>query len=404
MSVQTNPATPNKVRIVIAGAGFAGIRAARRLSRHAGLEVTLISPEDTFTYYPQLYHAATGGTRKESALPLTEVLAGCPVQVVKARLASFDPAAHTVATDTGQTLPYNKLILALGSVTNYFGIPGLAEFSYDIKSINGAERFKQHLHQQLTDQHAADLNYAIVGGGPTGIELAGALSDYLERIVRSHGITKPNYQIELIEAAPSLLPRMPAGVGTRVQTQLEDLGVRVMTGSAVEGETADSLNLKGEKIHSKTVVWTAGVANNPFFKDNASLFTLAKNGKVEVNEYLESQPDVYIAGDNAATQFSGMAQTALYDADFIVNDIFRQQVQQIRKTYKAKSPISAIPVGNGWAVVLWGPLKLYGALGWILRRLADLIGYADIEGWGPKAVRVWLADGRREDNCPVCQK
>jgi NADH dehydrogenase len=396
MTTTTQP----KSKIIIVGGGFAGLRAARRLSRHRDLEVTLISSGDSFSYYPQLYHSATGGSRSESAIPLTDILGGKPVTVVQDTITKLDPESRTLTGSTGNTYKYDELVLALGSVTNYFGIKGLPEFSYDIKTIAGAERFKRALHEELLD-HKPDLNYVVVGGGPTGVELAAALDSYLERITKLHGVKKPTYKLELVEAAPRLLPRSSEAMSARVQKQLEHLGIDVMTNSVVQAETATALKLKGESIATKTVVWTAGVSNNPFFKDHANLFTLAKNGKVEVDAHLMGRPHVYVIGDNAATQYSGLAQTAINDADYVVSDIVRAHRHQSRRAYKPKAPISVIPAGERWAAAQWGPVAIYGYAGYILRRLADLVGYADMESW-PKALKVWLQDSRREDNCPIC--
>ncbi|HSX00681.1 MAG TPA: FAD-dependent oxidoreductase, partial [Candidatus Saccharimonas sp.] len=272
MTPTTNPAT-QPIRLVIAGAGFAGIRAARHLGRSQRFQVTLITPEDAFSYYPQLYHAATGGVRSESAIPLTELFAGCHIELIKDKVATLNADGHTITTESGRTVPYDKLVLALGSVTNYFGIAGLPEFSHDIKTIAGAERFKDHLHQELTQDHKTDINYVVVGGGPTGIELAAALGDYLHRIVKLHHIEQPNYRINLVEAAPRLLPRSPDAFATHIHQRLLKLGVNVMTGLAVEGETVDALKLKGKgDMPTHTVVWTAGVSNNPFYKANEKLF------------------------------------------------------------------------------------------------------------------------------------
>jgi NADH dehydrogenase len=390
-----------KPRILVVGGGFAGVRAARRLSSASHLDVTLISADDSFAYFPQLYHSATGGARTESSIPLADIMGDRAVKLVKDTITKLDPAEQTVTGASGAVYPYEELILALGSVTNYFGIQGLPEFSYDIKTITGAERFKHHLHQELIEDKKPDLNYVVVGGGPTGVELSAALGSYLHRITRLHGLAKPKYQIELVEAAPRILPRSPESVSARVQRQLESLGVKVMTGSVVEAETADALKLKGESIASKTVVWTAGVSNNPFFKANAEQFALAKNGKVEVDEHLQAHPHVYVIGDNAATQFSGLAQTAISDADFVAIDIRHALAGSRRPAYKPVAPINVIPAGERWAAAQWGPVNIYGYPGFILRRLADLVGYADIESW-PRAAMVWLEDSRREDGCPIC--
>jgi NADH dehydrogenase len=396
-------ANQNVKKIVIAGGGFGGVRAARKLARLTGVQVTLISDSDAFTYYPQLYHAATGGSRAESAIPLAELLAGTSVQIVTDSVTTVDHAKHRLTGASKATYEYDELILALGSVTNYFGIKGLEEFAYNIKSIDGAERFKRHLHTQLVDEKRPDAHYVVVGGGPTGIELAGALGEYLRRIMRLHGMATPKYTIELVEAAPRLLPRMPENQARKIQERLESLGVHVSTGTVVEAETATDLRLKGEEMQTKTVVWTAGVANNSFFKNNAKEFTLAKNGRVEVDVHMEAHPQLYVIGDNASTPFGGLAQTAIADADFVASDIARKLGGQPRPAYQQKPGVSVIPVGSHWAAVQWSSLQLYGLSGWILRRLADLAAYGDIESW-PKALQVWGKDHYHEDDCPLCAK
>ena len=392
-----------KVRkIVIAGGGFGGVRLAEQLASRRDLAVTLVSDRDYFAYYPQMYHAATGGSRSESALPLQELFAGTNVELVIDSAVSFDPKAKTLTTATKRVLPYDYLALALGNVTNYFGIKGLEEYSYSIKSIEGAERFKRHLHQEFIEHQKPESSYVIVGAGPTGVELAAALGPYLHRIAHSHGVAKPQYHIDLVEAAPRVLPRSAEKVSARVQRRLERLGVTVMTGAVVEGETATSLKLKGQGITTQTVVWTAGVANSPFYKQNVQLFTLAKNGRVEVDGHLQASEGVYVIGDNANTTYTGLAQIAIADADFVATDITRRLDTRLRLSYKPKRPITVTPVGRRWAVVEWGSLHLYGYLGWWLRRASDLVAYHDIESW-PRALRVWLQDSRREDDCAICQ-
>ena len=390
------------VQIVVVGGGFGGVRLANELSQDDRIAVTLISAQDYFAYYPQLYHAATGGMRTESAIPLSELFSGSTVEVVIDSVTDLDAHQREVATAAKNIYKYDYLVLAMGNVTNYFGIKGLEEYAYSIKTIDGAEKFKHHLHQELIEDKKPDAHYLIAGAGPTGVELAAALGEYLQSIIKLHNISQPNYGIYLVEAAPRVLPRASESVSARVQQRLESLGVTVMTGATVEGETATEMNLKGESLESKTVVWTAGVANNPFFKAHDKIFKIAKNGKVEVDKHLQAKDGIYVIGDNAATAYSGLAQTAVHDANYVASDITDRLEKHPRTSYKPQKPISVIPVGKGWAVVEWGNLKLYGYKGWILRRLGDLVAYHDIERW-PKALRVWLQEPKRQDDCPVCQ-
>lgn len=393
----------SKRDVLIIGGGFAGVRTALSLGRRDDISVTLISSSETFAYYPQLYHAATGGSRAEASIPLLELLGDTNVKIIIDTINIVDPNARTVTGASGEVYPYTQLVLALGTVTNYFGIPGMEQYSFNIKTIDGATRFKKHLHEQLIQGSKPELHYVIVGGGPTGIELASALSEYMERIVTLHGVMAPKYRIDLVEAAPRLLPRSSEGHSAKVTARLKKLGVNVMTGAVVEGETVDRLELKGRDIKTGTVVWTAGVANNPFFHNNAEHFTLAKNGRVEVDAHMEALPNVYVIGDNAATKFGGLAETAIGDARFVAADIKRKLSGHNRKAYKQRVPTSVIPVGNGWAAVEHGNIRIYGYLGWILRRAGDFIGYADIESL-PRAIKVWRRDNERQDECPICTK
>jgi NADH dehydrogenase len=393
--------TPPATRILIVGGGFGGIRAAVKLSQQPGFDVTLISNLTTFAYYPQFYHSATGGSRSESALPLDDVLAGTNVKHIQDVITGIDPAARTVSSQGGATYSYDELIMALGCVTNYFGIAGLKEFSFGIKSIDEAEEFKRHLHGQLLSEHKPDLNYVIVGGGPTGVELAASLDAYLERITKLHGLEPRNDFVTLVEAAPRLLPRSSEAVSAKVKQKLESLGVKVLVGATVKAETAEALQLEGQSIATHTVVWTAGTAVNPFYFSNGQHFQLGKGGRVMVSDHLEAKPNVYVIGDNAATPYSGLAITAVRDADYVAADIIRARTGRPRPTYAPKPPISVIPVGEGWAVAEYQKWHVFGLMGAVLRRLADLVGYADIESW-PKAIKVWLQDSRHEDNCPVC--
>jgi NADH dehydrogenase len=160
------------LKVVIVGGGFAGVKTALILSNYSQVQVTLISSAENFFYFPQLYHAATGGIMAESAIPLTKLFAGKSVQLVRDTVTTFDPDKKHVTGASKESYAYDRLILAMGAVTNYFGIQGLEEFSYDIKSPVGADRFKRHLHKQLIEDKKPDVNYVVVGGGPTGVELS----------------------------------------------------------------------------------------------------------------------------------------------------------------------------------------------------------------------------------------
>jgi NADH dehydrogenase len=391
----------NKQKVVIVGGGFGGVKAALDLSEDRRFEVTLISENDDFRYYPSIYHTATGGSREVTSIPLAELFEDRTANIVKARINSLDRAQKRVTTADGNDIDYDYLILAMGVVTNYFHIPGLPELSYGIKTLEDAEEFKKHLHQQIIDERKPDLNYIVVGGGPTGIELAGVLGDYIKYICKKHDIEPRKIHVDLVEAAPRLVPRMPKRMSKKIAKQLRKKGVKLYLNAKVQGQTADELLVSGKPIRSHSVVWTAGMTNNPFFADQE--FQLTKTGKVRVDQYLQAEPSIFVIGDNADTPYSGMAQTALYDGAYIARSLITiVGHQKTPEPYMAKKPIYVMPAGPNWAAVLWGSVKLYGRTGWAIRRVADFIGYRDYEPIF-KASKHWFAEYEREDLCERCK-
>ncbi len=201
----------------------------------------------------------------------------------------------------------------------------------------------------------------------------------------------------MLEAMPRLLPKMSEKTSAKVKQRLEKLGVKVLLNEKVESASQDGLKVNGKPLKSHTVIWTSGVANNPFFSENAEHFELAKNGKVIVDEYMRTNDGIYVIGDNAATSFSGLAQTALHDAKFVASNIKRRKSGGKAKKYKAVLPPVVIPLGENWAVFEWHWMKLYGWPASLLRRAADLVGYTDILPLG-QALGQWHAQTIVEDD------
>jgi NADH dehydrogenase len=252
----------------------------------------------------------------------------------------------------------------------------------------------------MVDERRPDLNYVIVGAGPTGIELAGALPHYLRHIMKNHGQPANRaIHIDLIEAAPRLLPRLPRKTSNSVRRRLRKLGIKLYLHSVVQAETADELTISGKPIRSHTVIWTAGVTNHPFFSNNH--FLVMPRGKVAVDVYLQADDSVFVLGDNANTPYSGMAQTALRDGAFVARNLRRRASGKKFKSYVAKQPITVIPAGPRWAAVVWRKVELSGWLGYILREGADLLGFHDLEPW-PVATKQFLTEFSSQDDCEVC--
>jgi len=381
-----------KVNIVIVGGGFGGIKTALELAKKKTHSITLISNSPNFLYYPALFSTATGHSHKESWVPLKEIFKKVPnVRIVMDTVTTYCPENKQVVGASNRRYKFDKLVLSLGSVTTYFGIDGLDAYSYGIKSEDEIRNLQKHLVEELSDGSDDEKNYVIIGGGPTGVELAGALGEYLKILRKYFNAAEPNHaKISLIEAAPRILPRMSEKTSAVAQKRLEKLGVNVETEKRVEGLTADSLIVNGDPLMTQTVIWTSGVANAPFYKENEKLFILDNRNNVVVDEYMLAAPDVYVIGDNAATPYAGLAQTALHDAMYVA-----KHINGSKKKYKAVHPPSVVPVGHRWAVFEWKKLRFAGFPGGVLRRMADLIGYHDVLpiGW---ALTAWKAGTQRE--------
>jgi NADH dehydrogenase len=374
------------LNVTIVGGGFGGIKAALELSKDRNARITLISDRSYFQYYPALFSTATGHDSRESFVPLSEIFrARKNVHVIRDTITSIDPSTRVLKGE--KAFLYIKVILALGSVTTYFGIEGLNTYAFGIKSQQEIKKLQSHLWQEMSDGADDEKHYVVIGAGPTGVELAGALGAYVLQLRRHFGIKKKRVSINLIEAAPRVLPRSSEKTSRSAAKRLKELGVHVEVNKKVEKQTAEALIVNGRPLPTQTVIWTSGVANAPFFAKNAKHFHMNERGKVIVDEFLRASEHVYVIGDNAATPYAGLAQTALHDAIFVA-----RHLKGAQKKYSAKLPPTVVPIGENWAVFEWGRLHFGGWPGGVMRHLADIVGYSDVLpiGWAMKA---WRAQG-----------
>lgn len=384
------------MNITIVGGGFGGVKAALELAASADTTITLITDKPDFQYYPALYGAATGRSHLQSWVPLETIFAGKPnVTVVIDTITGITPETKQLQGQSGTVYAYETCILALGTVTTYFGIEGLDQHTYGIKSAAEVAQLQQHIYSDLTEHRDVDKRYVIIGAGPTGVELAAAMGSYLKRLCKKMGIKRPRLHIDLIEASPRVLPRSGEKASRMVERRLRRLGVNVQTGKSVESAEDGRLTVSGQTLVSHTVIWTSGVANHPFYTANQQHFQFAPNKRVEVNEYLQVNDSLYVIGDNAATPYTGLAQTALHDGLFVARNLRRAQQGKPMKPYAAVLPVSVVPVGARWAILEWRWIRFGGWAGAIMRRAADFIGYSDVLPLG-QALGVWRAP--REKN------
>ncbi len=392
-----------KENILIIGGGFSGIKAAQTLAKYSKyFNITLVSDSDNFRYYPTLFHLATGGDNKFSSIPLSEIFNNTSVKVIIGTADILDRNNKSITLTDKTVLGYDKLLLGLGVITNYFDIEGLEQYSYSIKTEARAKEFNKFLHDYIKNNKAPDSNYVVVGGGPTGIELAAQLPSYIRHLLQTHDIHHKAIHVELIEALPKLLPRLPKDYSKIISHRLNNLGVSLRLASAVTAQTNDSIIINNETVFSKTVIWTAGVTNHPFY--NTNNFSMTKHNKVSVDIYLQAEDSIYVMGDNANTPNSGLAQTALHDGYFISKNLIRIAKNETPLSYKPKKIITIIPVGKHWAAVLVNKIKLYGLTGAALRHMADIEGYHSVLSWR-QTIKLLLPNFKKmSGKCPYCDE
>ena len=396
--------TSKKTKILILGGGFAGIKVIRNLYKNTGLDITLVSDQETFRYGATIWRATTGYLKEASYIPIASLIPDVPnVRFVHGSAKKIDRKNRIVTTKSGDKYSYDYCVIGLGVITSYFGIEGLEKYSYSIKSSQGFDAFRSHLHDELTADHELDKNYVVVGAGPTGAELAAALKTYIKKIAHHHGIKKSHVSLDLIEAAPRVLPTLSPKASDAALKRLKSLGVHVMTSKVVKAETAKTLVVGDKSIPTKTVIWTAGVTNNPFFNDNADQFTMNEKKRVVVDEQLRVDPHTFVIGDSAATKYSGLALTALHNASYVSKHIQNDIVGKATSSYKPLKPVTIIPIGDGWSVFQWRSLVLSGKLASFMRTIYDLIGYGEVMGVGA-AWNLWLKRNKKQESCPNCQQ
>ncbi|MZQ87003.1 pyridine nucleotide-disulfide oxidoreductase [Paenibacillus sp. 5J-6] len=294
-------------QILILGGGYGGLLTALTARKHltaSEANITIINRFPTHQIITEL-HRLAGGTIKEQAvaLPLQKLLGDKQVNIVVDTIKEIKPDDKKVVTSSGAVHTYDALVVALGSETNYFGIPGLEENSMVLKSASDANRIREHVEARLDAYKAsgnkADATIVVGGGGLTGVELVGEFADKLPEICHSKGIDFSDISIYCVEAGPAILPVFPKVLIERAVTSLEKRGVTFLTGVAITEATKNTVSLKsGQTIESNTIIWTGGVKGNPVV---GSCGIAEDRGRATVTSTLQStsHSDVFLAGDCA---------------------------------------------------------------------------------------------------------
>jgi NADH:ubiquinone reductase (H+-translocating) len=397
--------TPTPHQILIAGAGYAGLHVALRLStwleRHPAVQATLVDQHPYHQVITELPRVAAG-TRAADAvrLPLERLLAQ-RVAFVQARVTGLDLPAGRVLTTTG-ALPYTRLVLALGSRPNDFAIPGLAERTIPLYSVEDAERVWQAAQAAVAaaasepdpERQRWLATVVVGGGGATGVELAGELAETLPELARRHGLAPEVPRVILVEAGPTILAGSSPGLTERAGRILRDLNVAVRTQARITQATADGLHLQtGEIIRGRVFVWAGGV-KAPEVIARSGLPT-GHNGRVKVDQYLRvlDHPALYAAGDLASVVdlttghvLPPLAQIALEEADTVAQNLEAEVLGRPLRPFAFHNKGLVVSVGpvRGVAEVAGHPFG--GRLAHMLKDAIEWEYRASVQhlrGWSP---------------------
>lgn len=365
-------------RILILGAGYAGLRCAQVVSKYladpGAPEVVLVDRNSYHQIITQLPEAVSGRlATDEVAVPLAELLKRTPVRFRQAEVREIDLDGKRVVTSEG-ILTYTTLVVALGSVTAYYGVQGLKDHALTLKSVEDAEEITRRVQQAVADaaetsdpaRRARLLTFLIGGAGLTGVELAGELAEVLPTMARAQDIPPTEPRVTLIEAAPAVLPSMPERLQGRAAAILAELGVRLVLGSKVTAADQEGIDLaSGDRLVGNTLVWTGGIMAPPLLGQSG--LPTALNGHVPVNEYLQAEgfPDVYVVGDSASlpvlegeSAMPPTAQIAVKQAEAAAYNIVAGWEGWPRRPYKPADKGQLVSLGSerGVASVFHIPL------------------------------------------------
>ncbi len=395
----------NKKSIVVLGAGFGGLRTVRRLwsllgplpgwskNARASCEITLIDRNDYQIYTPTLYDIATIpkkyaesiALKHIATLPIEKALSGTNVRFVQDEVLSINETSQFVHLRDNEPIPFDYLVVAMGSEINYFNIPGLDELSIPLKSFKDALRIRDRLTTVFKEH--TDPNIVIGGGGSTGIELAGELKN---AILKGHWrkLLKGKESIILVEGTAFLLPGFHPKVVKLATNHLEKLGVNILTAKRIASVSKNIITFHdGSTIPFHVLIWTGGV--------KPSKLTRELNLRTETSGHISTNPDltcaaagpllhitetIYAIGDivcfrdpKSGKPLPGVVRHAMSEADVVAFNITEEIRQgKIRKAYRPHEWPYLIPVGGKWVIAKVGPIIFAGFGAWILKMLVEL--------------------------------
>jgi NADH dehydrogenase len=370
--------------VLILGCGFGGLWAAQGL-RKAPAEVTVVDRTNHHLFSPLLYQVATGGLSAPSiAAPIRHILANQRnTAVLMAEIKEINKRERFIALEDGTRIRYDYLIVATGAAHSYFGREEWASYAPGLKTLEDALEIRRRMlvaferAERETDpvKRAQWLTFVVIGGGPTGVELAGQFAEIARHTLKGEfrRIDPYSARVVIVEGANRILTAYPPDLSTKAQLQLERLGVTTWVGRMVTNVDAEGVSLGEERISAKTVVWAAGVAASPLARSLDVPLDRAGRVKVEPDLSVPDHPEIFVIGDLASLEgVPGIAPAAKQMGRLTAQNIKR--LMQGKKTvpFRYRDWGQLATIGRNSAVAVIGKLKLSGYIAWLMWLLAHI--------------------------------
>jgi NADH dehydrogenase len=370
-------------RVVIVGGGFAGLNAAKGLGGIAGIEVTLIDKQNHHLFQPLLYQVAMAGlSPADIAAPIRGLLSDyANVRVLLGNVQSVNTGSKVVVSDIGE-FPFDYLVLCCGATHSYFGHDEWEEHAPGLKTLAQATEIRRRVLMAFEQAERAPdseerlrwLTFVIVGGGPTGVELAGAIGE-MSRYTLAKDFRSINARLArviLVEAGPRILPTFSEQQAERAKRDLETLNVQIWTSNIVTAISAEGVQLGEKKLQAGTVLWAAGVKASPLGRQAG--FEIDGQGRVLVESDLTAKgyPEIFVAGDQArfthqtGKPLPGTAPVAMQQGRYIARTILRGTRGQPREPFHFVDKGQMATIGRSRAILEIGSVKLHGFTAWIV--------------------------------------
>ncbi|MGI8784543.1 MAG: NAD(P)/FAD-dependent oxidoreductase [Acidobacteriota bacterium] len=371
------------MRVVIIGAGFGGLNAARAL-RRTNFDVTVIDRRNHHLFQPLLYQVATAAVSPgDIAYPIRSILRRQKnARVLLAEVRSIDVAAHNVALDDGGQLSYDYLIVATGAGHSYFGHAEWERWAPGLKSLDDALEIRRKIllaferaeRETDPDRRRRLLTFVVIGGGPTGVELAGAIGEISRHVLAEdfRSIDPREARVVLAEAGPRILPTFPIELAGCAVRSLERLGVEVWPGSKVDKIGAETVTMGDRQIQASTILWAAGVAASGLGRSLGAPLDHAGRVRVEADLTVPGHPEIFVIGDLASftepdgTQLPGVAPVATQQGRHAAANLQRTIEGRPRLPFHYRDRGNLATIGRAAAVADFGKVQFSGLFAWLL--------------------------------------